>query len=262
MVRAHMISISPISDLHCTGIAFSVTDADALALAIARIFVQEYDFARQLITNAPNQPGDLDYSGINFDDIVARRLHPQDIYHRDGFLFQHMMWLAAHLDKSSDDLVSMPHSQGSAKGQDGIIVHRSGQAVSFLTICEDKATDNPRKTIREDVWPEIQKYENNERMDELRSNMIATLCTGGLTPSQAVDLIRGICWTGKRMYRVRVTVDVNGRSHGLFDGFTGIVTGDTRMRRGETVEINNLRLWMTTLSGKVEAELLRMKSEV
>lgn len=257
-----MITISSISDPHCTGIVFSVTDADALAIAIARILIQEYDFARQLITNSPNQPGDLDYSGINFDDIIARRLHPHDIYHRDGFIFQHMMWLAAHLDKNIDDLVSVPHSQGSSKGQDGIIVHRGNQAVSFLTICEDKATDNPRKTIREDVWPEIQKYENDERMDELRSNTIATLCTGGLTPNQAINLIRGICWTGKRMYRVRVTIDVNGRNHGLFDGFTGLVSGDPKKRRGETVEINDLRSWMTTLSGKIEAELLRMKSEV
>src|SRR5258708_7776147 len=100
-----MIIIRQISDPHCHGIAFTVTSVDSLAVAIARILIQEYDFARQLIENTPNRSESGDYRGINFDDIIARRLHPTDLYHRDGLLFQLMMWLAAHLDKHNDDLI-------------------------------------------------------------------------------------------------------------------------------------------------------------
>jgi hypothetical protein len=66
-----------------------------------------------------------------------------------------MIWLAAYLDLADGDLVALPHSQASAKGQDSIVVHRKEDAAVAISICEDKATTNPRDTVRDDVWPEI-----------------------------------------------------------------------------------------------------------
>lgn len=188
------------------------------------------------------------------EDIVTRRLKPTVAYHRDGFLFQLMMWLAAHVDLDDGDLVALPHTQASAKGQDSIVVHRADGAVVALSICEDKATENPRDTVREEVWPEIKDYEAGGRRDELRSNVIATLGLGGIPADEATALVRRISWEGKRRYRVRVTVQ-GERTKRLFKGFDELVFGDVERRRGETVHLPELRAWMTNFAEKVETEL-------
>lgn len=250
-----MFSYTEIDDDYCLGIEFDVTDVESLAKTIALVLIQEYDMARNLLTGNTFSGGAAQFDQDEIEDIIQRRLHPKVIYHRDGFLFQLMMWLAAHLDLQHGDLVALPHSQGSAKGQDSIIVHRSTDAVVALTICEDKATENPRNMVRDEVWPEIEKYEQGGRRDELRSNIIATLGTGGIPSAEAQNLIRGISWAGNRRYRVRVTVEPNQRTFKLFKGFEEIVNGDNEMRRGETTTLPSMRNWMTTLAEKIEKEL-------
>ena len=250
-----MLSLNKIDDDYCQGIDFDITDIDSLAKTIALVLIQEYDIARNLVTGNAFSEDTAQFDQDEIEDIIQRRLHPTVIYHRDGFLFQLMMWLAAHLDLQDGDLVALPHSQGSAKGQDSIIVHRSTDAVVALTICEDKATENPRNMVRDEVWPEIEEYEQGGRRDELRSNIIATLGTGGIPSAEAQNLIRGISWAGKRRYRVRVTVEPNQRTSKLFKGFGEIVNGDNEMRRGETTTLPSMRNWMTTLAEKIENEL-------
>ncbi|WP_020483794.1 hypothetical protein [Methylomonas sp. MK1] len=250
-----MLSLNEIDDDYCQGIEFDITDIDSLAKTIALVLIQEYDMARNLVTGNTFSEDTAQFDQDEIEDIIQRRLHPTVIYHRDGFLFQLMMWLAAHLDLQDDDLVALPHSQGSAKGQDSIVVHRSTDAVVALTICEDKATENPRDMVRDEVWPEIKEYEQGGRRDELRSNIIATLGTGGISSTEAQNLIRGISWNGKRRYRVRVTVEPNKRTSKLFKGFEEIVKGDNEMRRGETTTLPSMRDWMTTFAEKTEIEL-------
>ena len=250
-----MLSLNKIDDDYCQGIEFYVTDVDSLAKTIALVLIQEYDMARKLVTGNTFSEDTAQFDQDEIEDIIQRRLHPKDVYHRDGFLFQLMMWLAAHLDLQEGDLVALPHSQGSAKGQDSIVVHRSTDAVVALTICEDKATENPRNMVRNEVWPEIEEYEQGGRRDELRSNIIATLGTGGIPSAEAQNLIRGISWAGKRRYRVRVTVEPNQRTSKLFKGFEEIVKGDNEMRRGETTTLPSMRDWMTTFAEKIEIEL-------
>lgn len=220
------------------------------------VLVQEYALAKSILAGEAETD---DHQRIVLDedeieDIVIRRLKPPVDYHRDGFLFQLMMWLATHLDLETGDLVALPHAQASRKGQDSIVVHRADGAVVALSICEDKATENPRDTVREEVWPEIEAYEAGGRRDELRSNVIATLGLGGVPADEAAALVRRISWEGRRRYRVRVTVE-RERSKKLFKGFDGLVTGEVERRRGETVQIPLLRDWMTDLAQKIETEL-------
>lgn len=251
-----MLKRDLVDDKHCQGVAFAVTDEAALVRAIALVLVQEYALAKSIVagvgTGDASEAIALDAGEI--EDIIARRLKPLLDFHRDGFLFQLIMWLAAHLDLEDGDLVALPHTQASAKGQDSIVVHRSAGAILALSICEDKATENPRKTLREDVWREIQDYEDGGRRDELRSNIIATLGLGGVPANEATRLVRRISWAGKCRYRVRVTLQ-KGRTKGLFKGFDDIVSGGVERRRGETVQLPGLRAWMTEFAAKVEREL-------
>ena len=251
-----MLKRKLLADDYCQGVSLFITDEGALARAVALVLVQEYTLAKGILAGeaglAESERIVLDKDEI--EDIVTRRLKPPVDYHRDGFLFQLMMWLAAHLDLEDGDLVALPHAQASTKGQDSIVVHRADGAVVALSICEDKATENPRDTVREEVWPEIKDYEAGGRRDELRSNIIATLGLGGVPADEATALVRRISWEGKRRYRVRVTVE-GERSKQLFKGFDELVTGEVERRRGETVQIPLLREWMAHLAGEIETEL-------
>lgn len=249
-----MLRMSLVDDAFCQGVSFDVTNDEVLADAIALILVQEFSLARQLVADPGTTIPAVTLERSDIDDIIARRLKPVDKYHRDGLLFQLVMWLAVHLDLQDGDLVALPHSQGSAKGQDSLIVHRASESVIALTICEDKATENPRDTVRDSVWPEIKLYESGGRRDELRSGVIATLGTGGVGTEEAERLIRGISWEGRRRYRVRVTVE-GSRPSKLFDGFSDLVAGSNEMRRGETMLIPAVRTWMDDLALRVEAQL-------
>lgn len=249
-----MLQRELIDDDYCLGVSFSITDEDVLAKVIALVLIQEFSLAKAVLSGVPVEDEQPVLEADEIEDIVNRRLKPTDVYHRDGFLFQLMMWLAAHLDLEEGDLVALPHSQAAGKGQDSILVHRADGAVVALSICEDKATENPRTTVREEVWPEILAYEAGGRRDELRSNIIATLGLGGVPADEATRLVRRISWDGALRYRVRVTVE-SGRRPKLFKGFDTIVTGDHDRRRGETVHLPNLRAWMTRLADKVESEL-------
>ncbi len=249
-----MLTKNLVDDLYCQGITYQVEDIDRLAQAIALILVSEYTLATELIRSENGEGGTLSLDATHIEDIIKRRLHPADIYHRDGFLFQLTMWLASHLDLAQGDLVSLPHSQGTQKGQDAIVVHRSANAIAAVSICEDKATGKPRKTLRDKVWPEIEAYERGERRDEIQSNIISTLGTGGVARGEAEMLVRAISWAGKRRYRVRMTVGDRRTKH-LFRGFPSKVAGTNDRRRGETTSIPKLRQWMELLSNKVEVAL-------
>jgi hypothetical protein len=249
-----MFSSNPVSDIHCDRLAFEVTNIDTLARTVALVLIQEYELAKCLILGTT--PGDsAAISAADIDKIVARRLHGPPKFHRDGFLFQIMMWLSSHLDLTPDDLIALPHSQPAAKGQENIIVHRSSASVHAISICEDKATVNPRTTIKNKIWPEITDYESGGRDDELRSSIIATLGTAGIPVAEATKLIRGITWSGKRRYRVRVTVKNSTISRFMFKGFATLTPNGKADCRGETVYLPQLRKWMDGFALKVETEL-------
>ena len=103
-----MLRLNHVDDTHCQGIVFEVTDIDALARTIAFVLVQEYELARQLVTGDSPPTGAITLENGDIEDIIQRRLHPTVDYHRDGFLFQLMMWLAAHLDLEAPDYPQMP----------------------------------------------------------------------------------------------------------------------------------------------------------
>lgn len=250
-----MLSYASVSDAHCEGVEFGVTNFQALARAISLILLQQFSLARRLVASLADEATDMQFEQSEIDDIVNRRLMPVDLDHRDGHLFQLIMWLATYLDVQPGDLVSLPHSQASAKGQDSIIVHRTEGAVTAITICEDKATVNPRPTIRSQVWPEFKEYEAGGRRDELRSGVVAALGTAGIQSEEAEKLVKRMSWgQGRRRYRARVTVQ-EPRPAELFKGFDEVVTGGAHLRRGDTALIPDMRAWMSALAIAVEAEL-------
>ena len=251
-----MLTRELVDDTYCQGVEFTVQNVDTLACAVAFVLTHQHKLAKDIVAgaSADKDNNKVTLDGDDIDDIINRRLNPTVVYHRDGFLFQLMMWLATYIDIEGGDLVSLPHSQCSAKGQDSIVVHRNENSVVAISICEDKATESPRKAVREKVWPEFRDYESGGRRDELRSNIIATLGLGNIPSSEAERLVHKISWDGTRRYRVRVTVQ-SARTKGLFKGFDELVDGSHERRRGETMLLPEMRSWMTKFSARVEKHL-------
>ena len=127
--------------------------------------------------------------------------------------------------------------------------------MTAAVIFEDKATDNPRETIRKEVWEDFKALEAGDRENVLTAEVAALLAT---QPGIDVDhAIQNIIWKQARRYRVSITV---GNTHAnkvgrmrLFKGYDSVANGEVIRRRGETFVIQDLRAWMAQLADKAIA---------
>jgi hypothetical protein len=72
-----------------------------------------------------------------------------------------------------------------------------------LIIFEDKATDNPRSTITQDVWPELNLLHGDKRQTELMQETTALLQRANVEDPD--EVIEGIVWKNIRRFRVSIT---------------------------------------------------------
>jgi hypothetical protein len=138
------------------------------------------------------------------------------------------------------------------KGFDGLQLELAGASgvISAAVIFEDKATDNPRKTIKDEVWPEFQKLEAGDRENVLTADVSSLLSTRpGIDADKAIE---NVIWKQVRRYRVSITVgDTHSTPAGrkrLFKGYDDVAAGDVARRRGEILLVHQLRPWMDSLA--------------
>lgn len=204
------LKITPIDhDDLCFGWQWSISDEKALSAQVAAIAMGQYrHVARILAVSGVDLPkGDPE---IASDAIDALTLSPgADPWHRDGWLFQTISWIAAHPNKE-DALLRPPHIRKADKGFDGLQLELSGdgKSVTAVVIFEDKATANARSTIRDEVWPGIEALESGRRIAELTHDVTAALEAHQRDlPDLDVDsAVASILWKDVRQYRVSITV--------------------------------------------------------
>ena len=251
----------------CTGYTWRIENEAELARLVGRLMLGQYRHVMKILAGTGSTPP------IGTDAMVAsvlQRLHVADgtnPWHRDGLLFQHISWIAATRAASSDAVLCPPHLIPAHKGFDGVQVEveRGAESLAAIIIFEDKATDSPRKTLREDVWPEISAVERGDRDVELMQ-----VATSLLETRSDIDVdaaIANIVWGRVRRYRVSVTVgeahgDADGRER-LFTGFDAAAPGDDiGRRRGETYLLSDLRTWMASFAQAVADSLAEVPADV
>ncbi len=248
------ISFTPISNgRHWTGRDWSIDSDHELAKLVARVALGQYRHVLQILDQT-------DFVGFApattaFEGACQLLTVPDgsDPFHRDGWLFQTISWIAAHIQDNAS-LIAPPHMQHAHKGFDGLHVEidEETQIVRSVIICEDKATSNPRDTIRDQVWEEFSDLQAGNRDNLLTAEVSTLLSTRpDLDPDQA---IQQVLWKEVRAFRVAITVgdrhnSVNGRNR-LFKGYSEIVSGQVWHRRVETLHLDDLRLWMKRLAKK------------
>lgn len=182
-------------------------------------------------------------------------------YLRDGWIFQFISWIAATKAAADGELVRAPHPQPADKGLDGLLIQRCPEDGHWtrLVICEDKATEDARRTIHEDVWPDLGCFERYER-DELVVQEVSTLLAQAAAPAAVLDAVSALAQEAY-CYRVAITItdthaDESGRRR-LFKDYDITVPGpDVVRRRGETfLCLPDVRNWMDQFCGEVVARL-------
>lgn len=248
----------------CVAYKWTITDVAILARLVSRIAIgQATAVTRVLEALEVTLPAPPAESAITA--ALGRFTTPANDairYRRDGWLFQTIAWLATWQGRSPGDLIRTPQFRQGEHGIDGLLisVDSTNGRVGGVSICEQKATDNPRKKIYEQVWPEIEQYERGERDDQLVAEVAALL--ERKDASTAVSLASAIHWKHQRRYRVSVTVGetFDAKKYlSTFSGYDEKAGGSAERRHAETLALVDLRGWMDTLSEFICRELTALK---
>jgi hypothetical protein len=246
----------------CHGWSWTVTDEDGLAERVARVALGQFRHVAKILSGAgvpgPTASAEQAKAAIQ----LLTRGKDEDPWHRDGWIFQAISWIAAS-QAPSGSLTRAPHIRKADKGFDGLQLELSddGKAVIAVIVFEDKATENARSTIYRDVWPGIVALEAGERLNELTHEVSAVLDTrAAADPDFDVDAaIANTLWKDARRYRVSITIDDTHNSDEtrarLFRGFDDKVAGEVERRRADTIYLPQLRGWMEAFAALVIAKV-------
>lgn len=246
----------------CHGWEWEVEDVDILAERVARVALGQYRHVAQILEGlAGAAPAGSAQHAV--DALKKLKLAKNgDPWQRDGWLFQIISWIAANQEKQGATLAP-PHIFHAHKGFDGMQLEISGdgKSVTAIVIFEDKATDDARRTIKQNVWPDIVDLEAGERIAELTHEASAILeRQQHLYPELDIDnAIDRILWQEARRYRVSISIDDKHKPADqrkkLFKHYDVSADGDVARRRAETMHFEDLRQWMTDFSNLVAAKI-------
>jgi hypothetical protein len=264
------LTLMPISHgTLCHGSRWTVADEDDLAGKVARLALGQARHVAAILTGIDKRPpatrADTAAGAIKL--LTVPKDKPP--YHRDGWVFQAMSWIAAHRAEAGA-VIRAPHMIHAHKGFDGfqLKLDGSGQNITAVVIFEDKATENPRSTITGDVWDGIRDLENGLRMNELIPEAGSLLeAHQQRFPDLDIDsAIERIAWEEARYFRVAVTAgaahDNDDARAALFKGFDEVAPGLAARRQAETIAIPKLRDWMKAFSLKAIKQIEAWRDNV
>lgn len=228
------------------GCTWSVPSVDDLANAIAIVAVGQALHVAEVLHQAGFAPLPTTKGAVK--GAIKLLTSTGNVVHRDGWMFQVMSWFAAHL-RTPGALLNTPQMIHAHKGLDGLqVIIDAASKVTAVVIFEDKATENPRSTVRDKVWPEFIEFEAGENEHLVTAEVTQLLkASGHPFPQEAVaDLM----WTNVRRYRLSITAEnsTDKSQAKLFKGYEENVPGGIERRRAEVFEIVELRKWMDTLA--------------
>ena len=181
----------------CEGSEWVVADENALAEHVARIAVGQYRHVAKILLGEGATAAAVTQSA-KADAITLLTLKKgEEPWHRDGWVFQAISWIAAH--NASGVAIRAPHLIKAHKGFDGfgLEMNEAGE-VTAVIIFEDKATENSRNKIRDDVWPGIVKLEQGERTNQL-SQEVSSLLEAQVKTFPSLDVDAAVeKWFGRR----------------------------------------------------------------
>jgi hypothetical protein len=250
----HLVPIPKNSLLR--GYVWEVKDEDLLACLVGRIYVGRYLHVENVLKKLTQKTPAIGRAAADEAKSKLRLKAGEDPWHRDGLLFQAISWIAAHRAAGvARSVFSLPHQIRAHKGFDGLQIELDNkQQLTGLVIFEDKATEDPRTTIRQDVWPELEHMHNGGRQTELMQEITALLQRAKVKDPD--EVIEAVVWKRIRKFRVSITGrdghDDEPEFCKLFKGYDHAVPGkDATKRQAEVICLDDLRPWMQRFAKKV-----------
>lgn len=201
----------------------------------------------------------------NIDKLI-QKIREIETIKRDGWIFQMISWIAVRLASKEEIIHSqIPHSAPAQHGIDGIsvILNKQGK-IERIIITEDKATDNPRNVIQQQVFPEFKEYENGDHDSKLVNGITGFL--KNISPDNLLEEIQNdIYRIDLRKYRIGITHDdsynnSDGYSRLFKDYESAVLDADNNRRSADTFSNNNLRPWFDEFSELIIKELEKLKN--
>lgn len=191
----------------------------------------------------------------------AKKKRDVRIAHRDGLLFQYISWVAASIQFPNAHATA-PHVRKADKGFDGLLIELSGNGISRVILCEDKASTSPRGLVTGSIWPEITGIAGGEKDIEILDGVTALL--DSLKDVDVEAALLKASWEKTREYRVSLTVDTTHQKAGsylhLFQGFEGCATGALDIRMAEVMPLPDIRAYLDDIANLVVKKLKTMAS--
>jgi len=260
--RPQVIKLVPFTDgALCHGYQWEIVDEPALARLVAHIVVAQYEHAAAVIRGSAGkaEPTPMTVKAQAIARLTNVRSKERR-WHRDGWVFQHIAWIAALLETKEQIAASIPQQAPAFKGFDAVLIplETPNRAKLEVIICEDKATGRPRNTITQKVWPEIAELERGARDAEVKFALNAILGSHALTNTSA--FLAQVFLKGKKRFRVSITTTpaegTAKRRLGLFKDYDTHVKGsNVGRRRAELLCLPNMRVWMDIFCAQVVSEI-------
>lgn len=251
------ITITPVEEKGCwSGSTWTIENEQELAELIARVAIGQSRVVERILRATGDLPPGYPRGGFEGARQLLSVGTGNTTYHRDGWVFQVIAWIAAYrFDEKA--LIRSPQMIKADKGLDGLIIEFNDDGIAHVVICEEKATEHPRNKVQAAVWPEFKEFETGKRDNELVASVTSLLEKSNDPDPDAT--VADILWEEKRAYRVAVTVDdkhasAKGRRR-LFKGYEKKVLGDVERRRAETLVLEDVREWLDDIAEKAHAAI-------
>ncbi|HNE56558.1 MAG TPA: hypothetical protein PK079_25570 [Leptospiraceae bacterium] len=246
------------------GFKIEIIDKQLLAKYVAILLLGYQDHIETIISSQDINNPTIPDKSIN--NIIQKISNGIETIKRDGWFFQMISWIAVQIAYKDKKIYSqIPHDAPAQHGIDGILVIMNEQGkLEKIIITEDKATENPRNKIQQDIFPEFKKFETGQYDHKLVNRI-----TGFLKYISPTDLLReiqnDIYRLDLRKYRIGITHD---DSYNTLDGYTRLFKdydytvsdADNTRRSAATFFDSNLRNWMEDFSKLIIKELENLKN--
>lgn len=260
----------------CSITTWTIQDGETLTDVLAWLYLRKLEHAARVIadldpgrafTPAALIENAISVLSVRTDDIEAD-LRSDDpalrssaeakrdtrAEHRDGLLFQHLSWVAAHL-RFPGAHACPPHIRQADKGFDGLLieVNTAQTALSRVVLSEDKASTSPRGLVTGSIWPEIKHIQANGKDREILAAVTTILDTMDLADKEGV--LEATEWRRTRQFRVSLAAGEDQRKNGdykhLFAGFDDAAGGEIGARMGEVMPLSAVRADLQDLASRV-----------
>jgi hypothetical protein len=258
----------------CTGDRWTPEDESHLARLIAIIAMGQAAYTihilRELLPASPAfTDDDLQQEAIRHLTVQEDGKTPQTGYprwHRDGFMFEAISWIAARQVYGDRALLKDPHVSATSQGLDGLMIElkEDKSTIVSTTVFEDKCTDHPRKTFLEKVIPALLERHLNKRSPELVASASILLRMAGVDEAVAAKLSAAVMDRSQRRYRAAFALttehDSQGARQKLFKGYDKIdgVSSDRRVG-ASLIVTGDLRDWFDDLASEAVTYLGHLK---